>query len=84
MTIKVELADGTTEIFKSQSYKISKTKDFHPAIVSVSVFDNGVRIKKVKRLSVFLYKHFTFKSKKVQEKLTQIVEAEAKVEAEKK
>lgn len=84
MVIKVELADGTTDIFESQNYKISRVKDFHPAIVSVSIFDNGFRIKKVKRLFSFWYKYVTFKSERVQDQLKQIAESETMKEAESK
>jgi hypothetical protein len=74
MTIKLELADGTFEVFEAQSYQISKPKDFHPMICRVDVFSNGVRVKTVKRRSVFLYKHFTFKTWKVQKKLQELQE----------
>ena len=69
MIIKIERADGETEIFNSDNYRISKSKDFHPLICTVSVYDNGVKIKTVKRPFKFCYKHFTFTSKKVQEQL---------------
>lgn len=85
MIVKVELADGTTDIFESQNYNVSRVKDFHPAIVSVSVFDNGFRIKKAKRPFIFWYKHVTFKSERIQDQLKQIAEAEVmKNEPEKK
>lgn len=80
MVIKVELADGTTEIFESQNYKISRVKDFHPAIVSVTVIENGFIIKKVKRSFALWYKLVTFKSEKVQNELKKIIEAEKKTE----
>lgn len=72
MIVKVELADGTTEIFESQNYKISRVKDFHPIICKVEVFSDGVKIKTVKRPFVFFYKHFTFKSEKVQKVLAEL------------
>lgn len=69
MTIKAELADGTFEIFESGNYKLSTVKDFHPMICKVSIYDNGKKIKSVSRPFKWFYKHFTFKSKKVQETL---------------
>ena len=72
MIIKIERADGQTEIFESGNYIISRVKDFHPMICSVSIYDNGVKIKTVKRHFKFFYKHFIFKSKKVQEQLKNI------------
>ena len=66
MTIITELADGRTEIFESSNYVISKSKDFHPLICKVSVFENGFKIKSVSRPFKFIYKHFIFKSEKVQ------------------
>lgn len=74
MIIKIERADGETEIFNTDNYRISKSKDFHPLICTVSVYDNGVKIKTVKRPFKFFYKHFTFKSSKVQEQLKKLEE----------
>ena len=74
MIIKIERADGEIEIFNSDSYRISNPKDFHPLICTVSVYDNGVKIRTVKRPFKFLYKHFTFKSAKVQEQLKKMEE----------
>ena len=73
MIVKIELADGTFEIFESENYKISKAKDFHPLICKVDVFStNGVKIKSVKRAFKFFYKHFIFKTEKVQKILAEI------------
>ena len=66
MTIITELADGRTEVFESSNYVISRPRDFHPLICKVSVFENGFKIKSVSRLFKFIYKHFIFKSEKVQ------------------
>ena len=74
MIIEVERADGETEVFNANNYRISKPKDFHPLICTVSVYDNGVKIKTVKRPFKFFYKHFTFKSEKVQEQLRKLEE----------
>lgn len=66
MVVKTELADGRTEVFETSNYVISKHKDFHPLICKVSVFENGFKIKSVSRPFKFIYKHFIFKSEKVQ------------------
>lgn len=69
MIIKIELADGTFEMFHSDNYRVSKPKDFHPAINSVEVYSEGKRIFKKGRKFKFFYKHVTFKSKAVQDLL---------------
>ena len=66
MTIITELAELRTEVFETSNYVISKPKDFHPLICKVSVFENGFKIKSVSRPFKFIYKHFIFKSEKVQ------------------
>ncbi len=82
MIVKIERADGETEIFNTNNYRISKPKDFHPLICTVSVYDNGVKIKTVKRPFKFFYKHFIFKSEKIQKQLAEINKNE-KMEATK-
>ncbi len=77
MIVKAELADGTTDVFETGSYKISTLRDFHPALCSVEVYSGTKRIKKVSRKFNFLYKHFIFKSRKVQEKLAEIQKQQA-------
>ena len=74
MTIITELANGNTEVFESGNYLISRAKDFHPMILKVSIFADGKKIKTVSRRFKFFYKHFTFKSKKVQEELRKLSE----------
>lgn len=66
MVIKTELANGNFEVFESSNYVISKPKDFHPLLCKVSIYDNGEKIKSVSRPFKFIYKHFIFKSEKVQ------------------
>ena len=68
------VADGRTEVFESSNYVISKPRDFHPLICKVSVFENGFKIKSVSRPFKFIYKHFIFKSEKVQTVLKNIEE----------
>lgn len=75
MIIKIERADGQTEIYESGNYLITKGKDFHLLICKVTVYgDNGKKIKSVARPFAFIYKHFIFKSKKVQEHLKNLAE----------
>ena len=72
MTVALDLANGNTETFTTENYVISRTKDFHPMICRVTVFDNGRRIARRKRLFSWWYKKFTFNSFKVQEKLKEL------------
>lgn len=74
MIVKIELANDTTEIFETNNYVISRPKDFHPMICKVSVYDSGEKIKSVSRPFKFIYKHFIFKSEKVQDILRNIEE----------
>ena len=74
MMIITVLADGRTEVFETSNYVISKPKHFHPLICRVSVFENGFKIKSVSRPFKFIYKHFIFKSEKVQTILKNIEE----------
>lgn len=72
MTVMLELANGNTEIFKTENYIIGKIKDFHPMICKISIYDNGKKLKSVSRPFKFWYKHFTFKSEKIQEQLRKL------------
>lgn len=72
MTVVLDLANSQTEIFETEKYVISKAKDFHPLICGVTVFDNGRRIARRKRLCIWWYKKFTFKSESVQIKLKEL------------
>lgn len=72
MIVKAELVDSTIDIFETGNYKISTMKDFHPMLCSVEIYSGTKRIKKVSRRFKFLYKHFIFKSRKVQDKLAEI------------
>ena len=74
MVVKTELANGNFEVFETSNYVISKTKDFHPLLCKVSIYDNGKKIKSVSRPFKFIYKHFIFKSEKVQTILKNIEE----------
>ena len=76
MVIEINMADGTTDLFETGNYKISKVKDFHPMICKVTVYSNGKKIKTIHRPFSFIYKRFIFKSNKVQAELKQIQEAQ--------
>lgn len=83
MIIKTKLVDGTTEVFHSENYKISKSIDFHPMILSVYVYsDNGTLLEKRKRPFPTIYKHITFKSEKIQNELKRIQELQATTKQE--
>lgn len=74
MVVKTELVNGNFEVFESSNYVISKMKDFHPLLCKVSIYDNGKKIKSVSRPFKFIYKHFIFKSEKVQTVLKNLEE----------
>ena len=74
MVVKTELANGNFEVFETSNYVISKPKDFHPLLCKVSIYGNGKKIKSVSRPFKFIYKHFIFKSEKVQTVLKNIEE----------
>ena len=82
MIVKAELADGTADIFETDNYKISTLKDFHPMICSVEIYSVTKRIKKISRRFKFFYKHFIFKSSKVQNKLAEIQKQQATAKQE--
>lgn len=77
MTVKAELADGTTDVFETGNYKISTLKELHPMICSVEVYSGEKRIKKFSRRFKFFYRRFTFKSRKVQDRLAEIERLQA-------
>lgn len=72
MTLVLDLANGQTEIFETETYIISKANDFHPLICGVTVYDNGRRIARKKRPFSWWYKMVTFKSYKVQSELKKL------------
>lgn len=84
MIIITELANGNVEVFESGNYVISKPKDFHPLLIKVTIYDNGKKIKSVSRPFKFIYKHFIFKSEKVQTLLKNINEQKRLAEEAKK
>lgn len=74
MTIRLELANGSYEMFETDNYVIGKVKNMHPMICKVDVFSNGRKIKTRKRFCIWWYKLITFKSQKVQDKLKKLNE----------
>lgn len=80
MIIKIELANGEIEFAETSNYKFSTLKDLHPMIIKATVYSGTKKIKSISRPFKFFYKHFTFKSEKVQkqlEKLNDVVPADA-------
>lgn len=80
MTIINELVNGNSEIFETNDYVICPIKDFHPLILKIKVFSDGKKIKSVSRPFKFFYKHFTFKSEKVQKVVKELNERNNAVE----
>lgn len=74
MTIRLELANGSYEMFETDNYVIGKLDNMHPMICKVDVFSNGRKIKTRKRFCVWWYKLITFKSQKVQDELKKLNE----------
>lgn len=74
MTIRLELANGSYEMFETDNYVIGKLDNMHPMICKVDVFSNGRKIKTKKRFCVWWYKLITFKSQKVQDELKKLNE----------
>lgn len=74
MTIRLELANGSYEMFETDNYVIGKLNNMHPMICKVDVFSNGRKIKTKKRFCIWWYKLITFKSQKVQDELKKLNE----------
>ena len=74
MTVITELANGNTEVFETNNYVVSKIKDFHPLICKIKIYENGKKIFQLSRVWVWFYKHFTFKTEKIQTILKNIDE----------
>lgn len=74
MTIRLELANGSYEMFETDNYVIGKLDNMHPMICKVDVFSNGRKIKTKKRFCIWWYKLITFKSQKVQDELKKLNE----------
>lgn len=74
MVAKVELANGNVEFAEVNQYAIGT--ELHPAVVKITIYDNGKKICSKARKHIFIYKHFTFKTKAVQD---QIVEFDNKI-----
>lgn len=76
MTVKILTIENNIECFKSEKIVVSSIKDMNPLILSVWVYSGDKLICRRKRHFTWLYKHFTFKSKKVQDVLKQMEEGE--------
>ena len=74
MTVRTDLADGTFDVFETNEFRVSKTKDFHPAICRVTVFSGSKKILRKSRPFALLYRLITFRSSKVQKELEKIRE----------
>lgn len=74
MTVKVLTVENNVECFETGKFVVSPVKDMNPLILSVWVYSGNKLICRRKRHFTWLYKHFTFKSKKVQDVLKQMEE----------
>lgn len=73
MTIKLYRADGELELFRTDNYVLGKAKDFHPLICKAEVFtDAGKLLARRSRRFSWYYKHVTFKTKEVQDKIEEL------------
>ena len=62
MTVKLKLVNGNYEIFKTESYVVSQTKDLHPDILDCKVYaDNGRLLIRRRRLFQRFYKKYQYK-----------------------
>lgn len=76
MTVISKLVNGRMEVFECNGYKIGMTSEFHPLLVSVDIYSNGVKVAHRGRPLAFIYKHITFKTKRVRDRLKEIEEME--------
>lgn len=74
MTVVLTLVNGITKTFETDKYVISSSKDFHPLILKIDIYDGGKKIARRKRRFIWWYKRFTFNSFKVQQKLKELQE----------
>ena len=75
MTVKVLDIDGNIECFESNGYRLGSIKEMHPRILEVRLFAGGKLIVKKARFCKLVYKYILFKTKKVQDRLKKIEEA---------
>lgn len=61
ITVKVKLVNGNVEIFKTESYVVSKVKDMHSAILDVKVYADRKRLIHRKRHFQWFYKKFLYR-----------------------
>ena len=62
MTVKLKLVNGNYEIYKTDSYVVSKIKDMHPDILDCKVYaDNGRLLIRRRRLFQRFYKKYQYK-----------------------
>lgn len=80
MTVKVLDIDGNIECFESNGYRLGSIKEMHPRILEVRLFAGGKQIVRKSRFCRLVYKYILFKTKKVQDKLKAIEEANKQVD----
>lgn len=72
MTVVIKLGDGTSEAFETNNYRITRGKDFHPAILSASVYSGGRKVLSRRRPFALFYRLFVYRSRKVQEEIAKL------------
>lgn len=62
MTVKLKLANGSTEMFETDKYVVSSIKDLHPDIMQADVYsDFGKKIASIKRPHQKRYLKYEYK-----------------------
>lgn len=61
ITVKLKTIHKTTEVFETEKYIMCCTKEMHPDILSVDIYENGKKICHLKRYFQWFYKKFLYK-----------------------
>lgn len=81
MTVKLKLINGNTEIFKTDSYMVSKVKEMHPDILDCKVYaDCGRLLLHRRRHFQRFYKKYVYKPLPPQPEPTHNPDADPKAE----
>ena len=62
MTVKLDLINGSTELFETNNFICARKSEMNPDILKVQVYDNsGHRLQKTERHFKWFYKKFLYK-----------------------
>ena len=61
ITVRLKTIHKTTEVFTTEKYIVCCTKEMHPDILCVDVYENGKKICHLKRHFQWFYKKFLYK-----------------------